>query len=509
MKTIRLLGLLGALLAPSLRSQPRIWLKTGAIDTGNVRGDPRVPAGARSLRGRRHWIVQFRSYPGAGLRAELARRGIRVLEYVPDLALMVSATGAPDLGDLDVRWAGALTPAEKISPLILGGQYDAFVVSFQLDADLEKARETVRREGFEVVENEGLLPRHLLITGPPDRLESLAADDEVAYVFPADWELRLRRPIYRCQGPITEAGVVADYALEGPGWPADATGNVALGYFFDSLTAKLDANTVRSEIERAFTEWERYANVSFTPAAQAAVARSVDILFASGAHGDDYPFTSTAVLAHTFFPAPPNAETIAGDMHFNNDVNWQVGSDVDVFSVALHEAGHALGLAHSDDPSAVMYPYYKLSTGLTSDDIAGIQALYGSPGTSPTSPTPPTSPTSPTSPTTPTSPTSPTSPSTPTSGSTDTTPPSLTIVSPPATTVSAYSSPMLISGTASDNVAVAYVEWSNSTGGSGRATGTTSWSVSVPLLIGDNMITLTAHDAAGNSAWRAIMVVRQ
>ena len=150
------------LLAPSLRSQPRIWLKTGAIDTGNGRGDLRVRSGSRSLRGRRHWIVQFRSYPGAGLRAELARRGIRVLEYVPDLALMVSAPGTPDLGDLDVRWAGALTPAEKISPLVRGGQYDAFVVSFQLDADLEKARETVRREGFEVVENEGPAPRHLL-----------------------------------------------------------------------------------------------------------------------------------------------------------------------------------------------------------------------------------------------------------------------------------------------------------------------------------------------------------
>ena len=36
------------------------------------------------------------------------------------------------------------------------------------------------------------------------------------------------------------------------------------------------------------------------------------------------------------------------------------------------------GWATPTGPDAVMYPYYKLSTGLTDDDIAGIRALYGS-----------------------------------------------------------------------------------------------------------------------------------
>ena len=50
------------------------------------------------------------------------------------------------------------------------------------------------------------------------------------------------------------------------------------------------------------------------------------------------------------------------------------------FAVAVHEFGHSLGLSHSAVPGAVMYPYYQTVEGdfkLSSDDIAGIQAVYG------------------------------------------------------------------------------------------------------------------------------------
>jgi len=334
--------------------------------------------------------------------------------------------------------------------------------------------------------------------------------------------------------------------------------------------------------------------VTWAPGSSATANQTVNILWATYAHGDAYPFTGVGgVLAHTFYPANPNPEPIAGDMHLNDSEAWGIGTNTDLFSVTLHELGHALGLGHSDNPADVMYPYYKMVSGLTADDIAAVQTLYAAQTSAVTNPT--TTSTQPTpSPsvapltltinataatTTAASVTlsgaasggsgailvtwstgsssiavsgsatgsaaawtissialatgvntitvtatagsshvsqvvtvtrqvaSPTT--TPGTGTgTDTTPPTLTIGSPGATTISTSAASIVFSGTASDNVGVSSVTWSTNTGGSGTASGTSTWSASIPLLVGSNVITIRAYDAAGNSSWRSVVVTR-
>lgn len=90
----------------------------------------------------------------------------------------------------------------------------------------------------------------------------------------------------------------------------------------------------------------------------------------------------------------------------------------------------------------------------------------------------------------------------------DTAVPAVSITGPTSgTTHSTSSTPLALSGGASDNVGVSGVTWSNAgTGGGGTAAGTTSWSASIPLNAGSNAITVTARDAAGNSSTDTITV---
>jgi hypothetical protein len=77
----------------------------------------------------------------------------------------------------------------------------------------------------------------------------------------------------------------------------------------------------------------------------------------------------------------------------------------------------------------------------------------------------------------------------------------------PSGQVSTTINTITVFGTASDNVGVAQVSWRNDRGGSGVFTGTTSWSGTIPLFQGTNVITATARDAAGNTATDTLTVI--
>jgi hypothetical protein len=242
-----------------------------------VWAQPALPLKARLGKDRRpsraapaestHFILQFPDYPDARTRRDLEERGLRVLEYVPGNALLVAGPKARIEG-LAVSWAGTLEAPDKISPDLDRQTGGPLLVEFHRDVSMERARATVGELGFDVIENPGLLAGQLVVTGPAARIEALAGRDAVKYILPAAPELAAGEVMVGCAGALTEAGLVGDYVLVGTGWPKDQSGNVALKYFIRSLPGKLDANTARSEIERALAEWTRYANVTLLPGRQ-------------------------------------------------------------------------------------------------------------------------------------------------------------------------------------------------------------------------------------------------
>jgi len=428
--------------------------------------------------GRIHIIVQFLTFPTGDTLLALTARGANLLQYVPENGVLINIPVYADLTTLPLHYAGALTPQQKISPLIANGDPSVirgyYVVEFHSDVDPATARRIILSlPGIELMENPDLLSRHLMVHVPDltreaEALASLAVQDEVEFIFPASSDLIQGIRVFALADTLNQ-----NVLNTGEGWDGPGLNAINLFYFFSHMTDQLPVALTQAEILRAMANWAAVAQITWLPGVSATANQTVNLLFAAGEHGDGFPFDGPGgILAHTFAPPPISPEPLAGDSHFDDAETWRIGSDFDVFSIALHELGHSLGLAHSDDPTAVMYPYYRIWTGLQPSDKAAILLLYAAKGAV----VPPTT-------------------------------LALTVNTPPSVTT-ATSIPL--SGTVTGGSGGAHVTWSSSTGlyGAAVVTGSTWTVANITLALGLNTITVTASDTSG-SVSHSVTVTRQ
>ncbi|KAM4700396.1 stromelysin-1-like [Discoglossus pictus] len=153
-----------------------------------------------------------------------------------------------------------------------------------------------------------------------------------------------------------------------------------LTYRILNYTPDMPAAEVDYAIARAFKLWSDVTPLNFVKVNSGDA--DIMISFGSRSHGDFFPFDGPyGVLAHAFAPGGD----IGGDAHFDEEETWTLGSKgTNLFLVAAHEFGHALGLEHSRNSRALMYPTVSLDVKvdsaqykLSADDVAGVQALYG------------------------------------------------------------------------------------------------------------------------------------
>jgi hypothetical protein len=144
-------------------------------------------------------------------------------------------------------------------------------------------------------------------------------------------------------------------------------------------------------VDQAFDVWSAVSPLSFSRIGNRNTA-DIEVGWETGAHGDGFPFDGVgSVAAHGFYPETGwlhfddaetwidwNAELAAFQ---SNPWNWnamiRLANGTDTLHVAIHEIGHTLGLDHSREENAIMWPFVQNGKhNLAEEDIRGVLSIY-------------------------------------------------------------------------------------------------------------------------------------
>ncbi|GMJ04048.1 hypothetical protein like AT4G16640 [Hibiscus trionum] len=139
--------------------------------------------------------------------------------------------------------------------------------------------------------------------------------------------------------------------------------------FIQSPYYRASLQVMQYVMAQAFKTWEGVSPFRFTEASQLGNRADIKITF-------DKIDGFGNFLAYAY--APGN-----GWLYFDEAEHWTTNptarDQTDLQSVAVHEIGHNMGLDHSQDPNAIMYPQYppgSIKRNLGADDVQGLRVLY-------------------------------------------------------------------------------------------------------------------------------------
>src|SRR5207248_5042520 len=185
------------------------------------------------------------------------------------------------------------------------------------------------------------------------------------------------------------------YVLEGVTWPSGSVVTFQMGLGSAGRTL-IDGNTSwDTAASPALTAWDNsLARLQYKSNVVSANASSGDrlnsVVFSTTVFGQKFGTGTLAVTYYTYmsrtmleadilFNKNQSFDSYRGPLRYGTS-GWAIG---DIRRVFIHELGHALGLDHPDDHGqhvdAIMNSVMSNRETLSSDDIAGAQALYGAP----------------------------------------------------------------------------------------------------------------------------------
>ncbi|MFD8320425.1 matrixin family metalloprotease [Kitasatospora purpeofusca] len=139
----------------------------------------------------------------------------------------------------------------------------------------------------------------------------------------------------------------------------------ALSFSVNPAGANLSPSVVTSTVAKAFSVWQGSLGGLFT---FSPVGAGGDVHGSFGLADLDPDFgTIGGVLASGAYPPD-------GSLNFDRSEPWTA---VSLLNAAVHEIGHILGLAHSNNPASVMYPAIRKTAVVDAESIDAVRSLYG------------------------------------------------------------------------------------------------------------------------------------
>lgn len=161
------------------------------------------------------------------------------------------------------------------------------------------------------------------------------------------------------------------YVTNGQKWPGS---NASATWYLDSSVP----SGWSSAIAAGASEWNHVTLFTFVQLGSSNPVLGSDL----GDISSGAPLARSAWWYDTQTGIISSAQTV---FNTSTSIKWSTSGASDSFDVqtaAAHELGHWLSLGHSSDTTAVMYAYLdygQTKHSLTSDDQAGIKAIYENP----------------------------------------------------------------------------------------------------------------------------------
>ena len=153
---------------------------------------------------------------------------------------------------------------------------------------------------------------------------------------------------------------------------------------YQTLNAKFSTATWQLQFQKAASVWQAVANINLSQVSDDGSPEACN-----GNQQDDSRFGDIRIGMVNLGGAPwarpscrrrSTAEPTPATCSSTPPRTGRSTPDYDLETVAIHEFGHALGLGESQITTACMYGYYNaMKQSLTTDDVAGIQSVWGAP----------------------------------------------------------------------------------------------------------------------------------